>query len=190
MHEKKLVAGQKTVYEALYEHSKLLTRYITHKSSSCWHWQGEIVNWLQNNEGENRCTQLPLHSEKSLIVWSNLQKDGSNSQQDCINFPQVKGREFYYSQHDSSQTPGKSSHTCMEEGKKTARDRERECKIQEQALKRSRVFRGGKQMDQSSIYTHTQRITNSLGLQRSTHASKNTRHRIMPELSATSIIVF
>lgn len=140
---------------------------------------------MQNNEGENRCTQLPLHSEKSLIIWSNLQKDGSNSQQDCINFPQVKRRAFYYSQCDSSRTPGKRSHTCMEEGEK----RERERKIQEQAPKRSiEFFRGGKQMDQSNI--DTQRITNTLGLQRSTHASKNTHHRITPALSATSIMVF
>lgn len=39
--------------------------------------------------------------------------------------------------------------------RKEKRERERECKIQEQAPKRSiEFFRGGKQMDQSSIDTH------------------------------------
>lgn len=118
-------------------------------------------------------------------------KGWNNSQQDCINFPQVKGRSFYYSQRDSTWTPGKSSHTPAWRKKK----KETEHRKQEQT--RNRGFQRWKTNipKQKSKKTHTHR---ERGLQtqhthwdyREAHMPPKTHVTGLRQHSATSIMVF
>jgi len=120
------VAGHKTVYGAFKSIQNSGTLHHSFKSGSLVQLtltrsDSELIAMGQNNEVENKCMQLLLHSEKS----QQFSKGWSYSQQDCINFPEVKGRTVYYSQRDSIQTPGKDSHTPALRKEKKETDRKK-----------------------------------------------------------------